>query len=257
MTSGNRKKTKGILYTAALLAVSVFVTVSLSAQTSSPDPEGGEVKNASEVVSLENNGNNSEADLEQNGENGLWTSMKQGGALMILLVILAFISLTIIIERITYYTRNRVWDIKSMEEILRAVPSASKAGYREDIEDELRSVFTVYAGRIERGLALLSGVGNIAPIVGFLGTVLGMIQAFASIAAASTVNAKVVAVGIQIALTTTAGGLIVAAPTLIVFYLLSHLIQNRYARAEELISEIISDFPRLSETVENAGNGNR
>jgi biopolymer transport protein ExbB len=90
--------------------------------------------------------------------------------------------------------------------------------------------------------------------VGFLGTVLGMIQAFAAIAAASTVNAKVVAVGIQIALTTTAGGLIVAAPTLIVFYLLSHLIQNRYAKAEEVIPEIASVYPRLSDTVEMPGN---
>jgi len=255
--SGNRWEMKGILFSAVCLAVIVIFTAPLFSQSSGPDSDRAEVKNTSEVVSLENNGNNSEPDLMQSGGGGLWTSMKQGGALMVLLVILAFISLTIIIERITYYTRNRVWNIKSLEEMLRAIPPASKGGYREDIEDELRSAFTVYAGKIERGLALLSGVGNIAPIVGFLGTVLGMIQAFASIAAASTVNAKVVAVGIQIALITTAGGLIVAAPTLIVFYLLSHLIQNRYARAEELISEIISQYPRLSETVENAENGNR
>lgn len=256
MTSGNRKKRRGVLSASLFFIIFVMFTAPLFSQTSGSDPEGAEVKNASEVVDLVDGENNSEADLEQSGGNGLWTSMKQGGALMILLVILAFISLTIIIERITYYTRNRVWDIKSMEEMLRGIPGTFKAVYREDIEDELRGAFTVYAGKIEKGLALLSGVGNISPIVGFLGTVLGMIQAFASIAAASTVNAKVVAVGIQIALITTAGGLIVAAPTLIVFYLLSHLIQNRYARAEELISEIASQYPRLSETVENERNGN-
>ncbi len=227
MTPGNIKKTKRLLFISVFLTAVLFFTVSLYSQTSGSGSDVPEVKNASEVVNLDNGENNSEGDLVQSGDDGLWTSMKQGGPLMILLVFLAFISLTIIIERITYYTRNRVWDIKSMEDMLRGIPGNLKAVYREDREDELRSAFTVYAGKIERGLALLSGVGNIAPIVGFLGTVLGMIQAFASIAAASTVNAKVVAVGIQIALTTTAGGLIVAAPTRIVCYLRSHLIQNR------------------------------
>lgn len=233
-----------------ILAVSLF-TAPLAAQSAGAVQGETVQNNPSEMVSLQNNDNN---ELHAEKGNGLFATMKQGGPIMVLLVILAFISLTIIIERLTYFTRNRVWDRKSMVEMLRQIPASSKARYREDLEDELRGAFIVYAGKLERGLALLSGVGNIAPIVGFLGTVLGMIQAFAAIAAASTVNAKVVAVGIQIALITTAGGLIVAAPTLIVFYLFSHLIQNRYAKAEEIIPEIASAYPRLSETVEKPGN---
>jgi len=238
---------KGFLLLMLFLLAGMIFTAQLAAQNTGTGPDETVQNNPAEMVSLQNNENN---ELQAETGNGLFATMKQGGPLMILLVILAFISLTIIIERLTYYTRNKIWNIKSMEEMLRGIPSSSKARYREDLEDELRSAFVVYAGKLERGLALLSGVGNIAPIVGFLGTVLGMIQAFASIAAASTVNAKVVAVGIQIALTTTAGGLMVAAPTLIVFYLLSHLIQNRYARAEEIIAETASAFPRLSDTVE-------
>jgi len=244
-------KTKGLMLLALFFMVCAIFTAQLAAQSPGTGPDETVQNNPSEMVALQNNDNN-EFQTEQG--NGLYATMKQGGPIMILLVILAFISLTIIIERLTYYTRNKVWDRKSMVEMLRKIPASSKARYREDLEDELRGAFIVYAGKLERGLALLSGVGNIAPIVGFLGTVLGMIQAFAAIAAASTVNAKVVAVGIQIALTTTAGGLIVAAPTLIVFYLLSHLIQNRYAKAEEVIPEIASAYPRLSDTVEMPGN---
>jgi biopolymer transport protein ExbB len=55
-------------------------------------------------------------------------------------------------------------------------------------------------------------VANIAPLLGFLGTVSGMIHAFEAIAAAEEVSAKLVATGIYEALITTAAGLIVAIP---------------------------------------------
>jgi len=65
---------------------------------------------------------------------------------------------------------------------------------------------------LERGLIWLSTVGNIAPLLGFLGTVSGMINAFAAIAQAEQVSAKVVASGIEEALITTLVGLCIAIP---------------------------------------------
>jgi biopolymer transport protein ExbB/TolQ len=76
-----------------------------------------------------------------------------------------------------------------------------------------------------------------------------MISAFAAIAAATTVNAKVVAVGIQVALVTTAGGLIVAAPILFAYYAFIHVIQNRYIASEGIISELSSKLPRMSDSI--------
>ena len=57
-----------------------------------------------------------------------------------------------------------------------------------------------------------SAIANVAPLMGFLGTVAGMILAFASIEQAGTVDATLVAGGIKVALLTTAAGLIVAVP---------------------------------------------
>jgi biopolymer transport protein ExbB len=65
---------------------------------------------------------------------------------------------------------------------------------------------------LERGLIWLSTVGNIAPLLGFLGTVSGMINAFAAIAQAEQVSAKIVASGIEEALITTLAGLSIAIP---------------------------------------------
>jgi|GEM_PF-315503 len=179
----------------------------------------------------------------------LFVTVKQGGPLMIFLILLALVALTIIIERLIFFTRNQVWKNEEVDVIISNAKKSSTARFREDLEDDLRGYYQVYVNGVERGLALLSGIGNIAPIVGFLGTVIGMIQAFASIAAATTVNAKVVAVGIQIALVTTAAGLIVAAPTLAFYYLFTHVLQNRYSRMEELITGAIDEKPRLSDRI--------
>ena len=179
--------------------------------------------------------------------NSLFSTVKSGGVLMIFIVLLGLVALTIIIERIIFFTKNRVWREDSLYAYMNEVIEKSNASYKEDLDDELRNAFQLYSNSLEKGLALLSGIGNIAPIVGFLGTVLGMISAFAAIAAATTVNAKVVAVGIQIALVTTAGGLLVAAPTLAMFYLFSHIIQVRYSLAETIIEQASDEMPRLSD----------
>jgi biopolymer transport protein ExbB len=65
---------------------------------------------------------------------------------------------------------------------------------------------------LERGMVWLSTVANIAPLLGFLGTVSGMIGAFEAIAAAGDVEPSIVASGISEALITTASGLIIAIP---------------------------------------------
>ena len=66
--------------------------------------------------------------------------------------------------------------------------------------------------RLESGLVILATLTNIAPLLGFLGTVIGMIIAFQSIELAGEVEATLVAGGIKVALLTTAGGLTIAIP---------------------------------------------
>jgi len=72
-------------------------------------------------------------------------------------------------------------------------------------------------GFLERGLVVLATVANVAPLMGFLGTVAGMILAFASIEAANSVEPALVAGGIKVALLTTATGLAIAIPVNIAY----------------------------------------
>jgi biopolymer transport protein ExbB/TolQ len=66
--------------------------------------------------------------------------------------------------------------------------------------------------KLERGLVVLATVSTVAPLLGFLGTVIGMIQAFQAIELAGEVEATTVAGGIKVALITTAAGLAIAIP---------------------------------------------
>ncbi len=75
---------------------------------------------------------------------------------------------------------------------------------------------------VTRFLPVLNTVGNISPLLGLLGTIMGMIIAFESIAESGTGDPRVVADGISQALITTATGLIIAIPAIIFYRYLGH-----------------------------------
>ena len=83
------------------------------------------------------------------------------------------------------------------------------------VEKTLEDALAEQAARLFRKIEYLSLIGNIAPMVGLLGTVIGMIFAFQNVAATQgTASAPQLATGIYQALVTTVGGLIVAIPSI-------------------------------------------
>lgn len=87
----------------------------------------------------------------------------------------------------------------------------------ESVEKAVVSYGAVQMGLLERGLVWISLFISIAPMLGFMGTVIGMIQAFDKIAAVGDISPAIVADGIKVALLTTVFGLVVAI-ILQVFY---------------------------------------
>ncbi|HUF50123.1 MAG TPA: MotA/TolQ/ExbB proton channel family protein [Longimicrobiales bacterium] len=82
----------------------------------------------------------------------------------------------------------------------------------ERVMKAIENVGLIEMAGLESGLVWLATVSNVAPLLGFLGTVIGMIQAFQAIEAAGEVEATLVAGGIKVALITTAAGLTIAIP---------------------------------------------
>lgn len=161
----------------------------------------------------------------------------QGGPFMWPLLGLTFFGLVVILERFWTLSKAHINAKEFMVELQDALKQRGPEGAAElcantrgpvatvlhagllrldrgveHVEKSIEESGAVEMAFLERGLVWLSTVANLAPLVGFLGTVSGMINAFASIAAAGDVDPSIVAGGISEALITTAAGLVVAIP---------------------------------------------
>jgi len=83
-------------------------------------------------------------------------------------------------------------------------------GSYEELAKAVEDYGSLESTKLERGLSWISLFIALAPMLGFMGTVIGMIEAFDKIAQANTINASIVAGGIKVALITTVSGLVVA-----------------------------------------------
>ena len=109
-----------------------------------------------------------------------------------------------------------------------------------EIEKAVATTGAIELGFLERGLVILATVANVAPLMGFLGTVAGMILAFGAIERAGDVDPSLVAGGIKVALLTTAAGLIIAIPVNIAYNFfvtrIDRLIMDMEHGAQEIVN---------------------
>ncbi|MDH5185504.1 MAG: MotA/TolQ/ExbB proton channel family protein [candidate division WOR-3 bacterium] len=197
------------------------------------------------------------------------SEFSKGGDFMWFLLALAVIGLAIVLERLyTIFIKIRLnaktFVAKLIETVdksgveagielcaktpspvartLKPILEMEKEGKtRAMMEDALMRAGTSELGFLDRGMALMAGLTTVAPFVGFLGTVNGMIRAFAAVAAVGEVEPTVVASGISEALITTKWGLIIAAPLAIIYILFSGRI-NGYTRDMETASTQLLDY---------------
>ncbi|MDY0111954.1 MAG: MotA/TolQ/ExbB proton channel family protein [Candidatus Syntrophosphaera sp.] len=108
----------------------------------------------------------------------------------------------------------------------------------ELIQESMEAIGNRELHNLEKGMDWLSSLSAIAPLVGFLGTVIGMVQVFMNIQGQgqSTVDINMLAGGIWVALLTTVGGLIVGIPA-IIFY--NNLVQKLEDLAKDMQHEVI------------------
>nr|WP_279382519.1 MotA/TolQ/ExbB proton channel family protein [Acanthopleuribacter pedis] len=109
---------------------------------------------------------------------------------------------------------------------------------QEEIEKTMENAAMHEIARLERGLPVLSTISNLAPILGFLGTVTGMIASFDALAQLNDPGA--VAQGISQALITTAGGLIVSVPALLAYSYFTTRV-NSFIREIESASAVLME----------------
>ncbi|MBN2308982.1 MAG: MotA/TolQ/ExbB proton channel family protein [Candidatus Hydrogenedentes bacterium] len=111
---------------------------------------------------------------------------------------------------------------------------------KEDIRESIEDAGHLEIPRLERYLSALATCANIAPLLGLLGTVAGMIKAFGRIQdKKGQVNPADLAEGISNALVTTAAGLTVAIPTLVIYNYFVSRVDNMILEMEISSSELV------------------
>jgi biopolymer transport protein ExbB len=110
-----------------------------------------------------------------------------------------------------------------------------------EIEESITIAASDELAFLDKGLPILAAVSTVAPIIGFLGTVSGMISAFDAVAIAGEIEPTLVASGISEALITTATGLSIAFPV-VIFHVYFTTRANGYTRMMESVSSDIIGF---------------
>jgi biopolymer transport protein ExbB len=112
----------------------------------------------------------------------------------------------------------------------------------ERVITAIENAGTIELSFLERGLVALATISTVAPLLGFLGTVAGMIQAFGAIEAYGEVDATLVAGGIKVALITTATGLAIAIPV--------NIMHNYFVtRVDKMIIDMEESSENIVDTV--------
>ncbi|MBN2208046.1 MAG: MotA/TolQ/ExbB proton channel family protein [Candidatus Coatesbacteria bacterium] len=110
---------------------------------------------------------------------------------------------------------------------------------RKQVEKAIETAGSGAMSKLERGLTVLASVANIAPLLGFLGTVTGMIRSFGVIAKAGLSDPGLVAAGISEALITTAAGLIIAIPVLSAYNYFTSVVAKSALQMDESTSQLL------------------
>ncbi len=154
----------------------------------------------------------------------LLTYIEKGGVIVYLLIALNIIGFTIIIWKFLTLPRKE----KITYKILRKLNLAKNTDTQ--IEYEIK--------KLETGLNLIKNIASVAPLLGLLGTVVGVLKAFEAITANGLGDPTIFSTGISIALITTIAGLIVAIPHHICYNYFIAILDELELKAKKEVTEI-------------------
>ncbi len=208
--------------------------------------------------------------LESDGDPSVLELLRRGGPLMYPLYLLSFVMIAFGIERAVSLQRARVLprgvvsrirevteqrhgpmdverllaDISNSESpIVRVVRAGLRKAYRPtaEIEKAIEDAGAREAAALRRNCKVLSVTASVSPLLGLLGTVLGMIKAFMTVASREEAlgRTELLASGIYQALMTTAAGLCVAIQALILYHLFVDKVERLVTEMDDISVDLV------------------
>jgi biopolymer transport protein ExbB len=171
-----------------------------------------------------------------------WIEVTRTSVSMMALIAFSIVSLGVVLERLHYYWKRGGKTETAMEQVLRAIREGDIRGAaricrscthpmgavgaqmiengkfgEEEAEEPLQIALSEQKLLLERNLGILGTIAAVAPLVGLLGTVTGIMRAFNDMSVTGSGSPSVVAAGVAEALITTAIGIMIAVPVLMAY----------------------------------------
>ncbi|NLW09679.1 MAG: MotA/TolQ/ExbB proton channel family protein [Firmicutes bacterium] len=198
----------------------------------------------------------------------MWQIFLKGGPVMYPLLLCSILVITITIERLWYFLSHRgdldeikrvvlrllekdapLDAIQYLQRINHPVARVLQAGlvaYGKDLpemEENLKDCGEMEIKQMERGLGLFNSIITAAPLLGLLGTVLGIIKSFQILSVTEGLpSMTAISRGIAEALITTAAGLIIAVPSLFILHWLNNLVQRRIDQMNHFSKDLLEAY---------------
>ncbi len=198
--------------------------------------------------------------------------LKKGGVIIYPLILCSIICLAVVIEKLLTLRRKKVIipeivslieNIKGVDDIGLALsicekhkgpfPTIIRVGLekrdktKEEIKEALIDQGRQQVHHLERGLGILETVAGIAPLLGLLGTVIGILKVFNIISVMGVGQATALAGGISEALITTIVGLSIAIPAVVVFNYFSNKAENFVLEIEKHSTRLLTTLTSFNE----------
>ncbi|MDI6756990.1 MAG: MotA/TolQ/ExbB proton channel family protein [Endomicrobiia bacterium] len=193
----------------------------------------------------------------------------KGGFMMVPLIASSVIALAIIIDRLIFFHRISDDERLLMAQLTKEIKNGNYDGAisvcsrhpspvanilaaairkfahsRQDIESAIEKEAVNEIPKVERYIPGLAVIASVSTLMGFTGTVTGMIRAFGDIASRGVSSPAVVASGISEALITTATGLIIAIPTMLFYHYFTYRVSRLTLEVEKCTNELLEIKPK-------------
>ena len=193
-----------------------------------------------------------------------WVELIRTSLSMMALIAFSIVSLGVALERLYYYYWKRGGSTdKTVEQVMRSIREGDLRGAaricrscrhpmgpvaaqliesgkfnEEEAEEQIQVALSEQKLLLERNLGILGTMAAISPLVGLLGTVTGIMRAFADMSATGSGSPSVVAAGVAEALITTAIGIMIAVPALMLYNLFARRMNVMLTIAENNVRSV-------------------
>ncbi|MCC6600322.1 MAG: MotA/TolQ/ExbB proton channel family protein [Crocinitomicaceae bacterium] len=188
----------------------------------------------------------------------IFSLLMKGGVVMIPLVILSLIAVILIVERIMFFNKNLQLSEKNFSELIKHVEAGkmeeamslcereknswgrifiygmtAESGNADEMDKLMEGAAEVEIGRLEKGLNYLSIIAGVAPLLGFIGTIAGVITIFFDISTSSDISISVISEGLYKKMVSSASGLVIGIIAFTAYHLFQNSIDSFISKVQE------------------------